>query len=123
MEKKYYHITHPKNIKSVLKDGLRANEEGKIFLFENKSISYPSKGGGTAVVYVADHIAQNQIFLEKYAMFEISSEGIDGDLINDNVAEMGSSFQWIVKQPIISPEYIEPFGLFRVQKPKIKNNK
>lgn len=119
VERKYYHITDPKNIQSIRENGLKANEEGNIFLFENKSIGYPTKEGKTAIVYLADHIAQNQIFLKKYAMFEISSKGIEGELVNDNVAEIGSNLQWIAKQPIILPEYIRPFGIFTVKKPKI----
>lgn len=120
MEKYYYHITDPKNVKNIIKEGLIANEDGDIFLFENKSIGTPIGEGKMKIICVADHIARNQVFLEKYAMFEISADGIEGDLIKDNVCEITAELQWIVKQQRIAPEYIKPFGLFKAAKPKFK---
>lgn len=122
MEKFYYHISDPRNTKSILDRGLEANKDGDIFLFENKSILYPVAEIKNGVptqrikpVPIADLIAKTQIFLDKYAMFEIESEGIEGPLINDNVAELGHGLQWIAKQSRISPEYIKPFGLFKTE--------
>ena len=89
------------NIESIMANGLRANEDGDIFLFENKSvgyhgISYNSRGKlaiGKVRRTIADNIAINQLgLMEKYAMFEISSEGISGSLINDNVAAITINF-------------------------------
>jgi hypothetical protein len=107
---KYYHISKPdkKTIISILSNGLKANEDGEIFLFENKSISiFGIKN------YVADQIAQNQVFLKKYSMFEIDSEGLNIEAINDNVAEVSSQYQWIARQPVIEAKHINFFGVFK----------
>jgi RNA-binding protein YlmH len=62
---KYYHITHEKNLNAILEDGLKCNESGEIFVFEDKSIIYSN-----VVNTVADIIARNQTGLNEYIMFE-----------------------------------------------------
>ena len=104
---KYYHITAKKNLSTILKEGLKANEEGEIFLFENKSIV-----ANSVVNTVADCIAHNQVFLDEYVMLEIANEGITSELINDNVGEISSSVQWIAKQPLIEVKYLEFYGSY-----------
>jgi hypothetical protein len=112
---KYYHIVKfdRKIIASILKDGLKANEDGEIFLFENKSIQINGVKN-----FISDHIACNQIFVDEYVMFEIDSEGFNTDLIPDNVAEFAAKWQWILKQHIIEPRFIEIFGKYKT---KFKN--
>lgn len=105
---KYYHITEIELIDSILKEGLKANEDGEIFLFENKSIRV-----NNVVNTVADCIAMNQIFLDEYVMFEIDSKGISLELINDNVGELSHKQQWIAIQPLIEPNYISVFGIYK----------
>ena len=105
---KYYHITDKKNLSTILKEGLKANEEGDIFIFENKSIVFNS-----VVNTVADCIAHNQIFLDEYVMIEIAFEGITSEVINDNVAELSSALQWIVRQPLIEPKYLSLYGKYK----------
>jgi len=107
---KYYHITDIKNLPTILKEGLEANEDGDIFVFENKSIVCNS-----VVNTVADCIAHNQIFLDEYVMLEIHLEGINSEVINDNVGELSSSLQWIIKQPLIKAKYVEFFGVFKTK--------
>lgn len=109
---KYYHITRnsEKIISSILSEGLKDNEEGDIFLFENKSF-----GINGIINNVADHIAANQIFLNKYVMFEVDTDGINGDLIPDRVADYSAKFQWIAKQPIIEAKHINIFGIFKTE--------
>jgi len=124
-DKCYYHITRLENIESILHDGLKANSDGEIFLFENESLIYPDCTESGAIwkqSYIADLIASNQLFLTKYAMFEILPGGIEVDLINDNVAELSAKAQWIAKQPLIKPEYIRLFLINKkIGKPKIFN--
>lgn len=109
---KYYHIT--KNdlatIQSILKNGLRCNSEGEIFVFENKRIVL---NGITNTV--ADIIAQNQVFLNEYVMFEIDKKGIISKIKNDNVGEISSGQQWYFKQPFINKKYIQIYGEFKNQ--------
>lgn len=117
----YYHITHKKNVSNIIKNGLLANTDGDIFLFENKSIitigiaknSQNKWVLGRIKRTIADNIALNQIFIEEYAMFKIDAHGITSHLTNDNVAELGSEFQWIVKQPKIDKRYVSLFGYYK----------
>lgn len=124
MKKFYYHITDTKNIDSILTNGLRANADGEIFMFDNVSIAKPGSIGfnengdavfGVVVRYIADIIALEQIGISEYAMFEIDSDGING-LTNDDVAEMSSMHQWIAKQSVISPQFINLFGIYKAER-------
>lgn len=106
---KYYHITEDdrKTLKSILRKGLKCNIEGEIFLFENVSISFNGVKNN-----VADMIAANQLGLSRFTMIEIDSEGLNTELIKDNVAELSSDYQWILKQPLILPEFIKYVGTY-----------
>jgi hypothetical protein len=106
---KYYHITHPKNARGILKNGIISNSNGDIFLFENKSIVINGIENT-----IADSIAFNQLFLKEYSMFEIDISGISSDLVRDNVAEFTSESQWVVEnQKVILPKHIDFFGTFK----------
>ena len=63
---------------------------------------------------VANIIAAEQVFLHEYAMFEVSAKGIEGGLINDDVTELSSCFQWIAKQQQIKPDYLKFLGTYEV---------
>ena len=104
---KLYHITHPDNISSILSKGLKSNDLNEIFLFEQKEIRI-----GNVSNTIADCIAFNQVFLDEYGLLEIDSDGFEIPLINDNVAEMTSKFQWILHQKSIRPKYIKNLGVF-----------
>lgn len=110
MEKYYFHITKFENLNSILKKGLKANEDGEIFIFNNVSFKVPELSD--VINKVADHIATNQIFIKEYILIRISSKGIVSELINDNVAELTSQWQWIVKQPLIEPKYLKIKGFY-----------
>lgn len=110
MKKFYYHITDKKNLISIMKDGLKENADGDIFVFDNMSVIFPPTGISNMV---ADCIAINQINLSEYVMFDIDSKGIKVEVINDNVADSSAQHQWIVKQTLIDPEYLSFFGLFK----------
>jgi hypothetical protein len=107
---KYYHITSTDKEKteSILKNGLRCNSEGEIFVFENKSI-----GLNNITNTIADCIANNQIFLNEYVMFEIDDKGFNAELINDNVGEMSSNQQWFIKQSFVDKKYLQIYGVFK----------
>lgn len=121
MEKYYYHVTSKENARKILKEGLKANEHGDIFLFENKSYTWhgtaKNKKGklvvGIVAYYVADSIVQNQVGLDKNVMLEISAEGITGELVQDEVAEISAKCQWIAKQNLIEAKYISPYSIVR----------
>lgn len=109
-----YHISlrDIKRTRSILKNGLTCNEEGQIFLFENKSIG---KEGCTVINTIADCIASEQIGIKSYTMFEVNTAGINAELIPDQVSEYTAKFQWYILQDKIDPKYIIPFGNFRTK--------
>lgn len=95
---KYYHVTDPKNIPSILKDGLLGEP---IFVLTNKQ--------------VAGQVALSQCGLHDYALFSIDAKGIHGEIENDNVAECTAQFQRMVHQKKISPSYLNMLGCWHVK--------
>ena len=89
---------------------MQCNSEGEIFVFENKSI-----GLNNITNTIADCIANNQIFLNEYVMFEINDRGFNSDLINDNVGEFSSKQQWLIKQSQIDKKHIQLYGIFKTK--------
>jgi hypothetical protein len=59
-----FHLSRVVNLESILCDGLRANEGGDIFAFTD--------------MVVANTIALNQVFAERYAVFAIDPKGVTG---------------------------------------------
>ena len=100
--KKYYHLTDVANASKILTEGIKANNEGLIFMFENLVICYNG-----IINTVADCIAYNQLYLEEYAVFEIASLGIYGEIMPDNVGEVSAKFQHILKQELIEKQFIK----------------
>lgn len=103
-----YHIC-PDNkaiVKDILRDGLRCNSEGQIFLFENKSIGLT---GSKVIKTVADCVASTQVGISRYTMLEINTDGVLSELIPDQVGELTAKFQWYIMQKRIKPEYISVF--------------
>ena len=115
---KYYHITAIKNIDAILCSGLKANDEGKIFFFEN--IQLILRG---SIFWIRDHIAVAQVFLfTEYALFEIDSKGFNSKLINDNCRELPEKWQWFLKQKRIEPKHIRIIGIYKRKLPSPVNN-
>ena len=110
MKKKLYHITSVDKIDSILENGLRANEYGDIYLFDNVSIRLDDR-----TFYVADHIAKNQIFCDTYAMFEVDVKGIHKPIKQDVCGELTTKQQYVVNQKVINKKHISIFGIFDVE--------
>ena len=97
----YYHVTDVNNIDQIKRDGLKANEEGLIFVF--------------TYMIVSGSIAQNQFGLvDRYAVFKIYSNGITGRVIKDRVEEFSAPYQRVIIQERIQKNYIDFLGVFRV---------
>lgn len=111
----YCHATALENLDSIIKNGIKANESGEIYLYEDcilidlKRITGSVNDGwlenGVLHRYVGDMIARNQIFIpgEKYVNFYIPAKAISGELERDNVAELTARHQWIAHQSVIYP--------------------
>lgn len=107
--KKYYHLTNVENIDSIKEKGLLANDNGNIYLFENKFITELGwgttpdgrSGFGKVQQLLADHIAASQLCLKEYAVFEVNGKGITAELEHDY-----DDGTWVVRQEVISPNHI-----------------
>lgn len=112
-----YHISEVENIDSILENGLRANEDGCVFLFDDVSfnkltVDLETMKPKIITVAVADEIAKTQLFMKKYAMFEVNVEGLK--LEADNVAEQCANFHYIYHGSI-SADRIDLAGVFEVE--------
>ena len=93
---KYYHLTAPENAQSIAEKGICANENGQIFLFENKELEADG-----ILMRVSDSISYNQVFIDSYDIWEVSSIGIKGSLEQDLVGEITAKYQFVLHQPSI----------------------
>lgn len=112
-----YHISEVENIDSILENGLRANEDGCVYLFENVSFNKLTVNLKTMKpeiinIAVADEIAKTQLFLKEYAMFEVDVEGLK--LKADNVAEQCAGYHYIYHGSI-SADRIDYAGVFKIK--------
>lgn len=98
--KTFYHVTRVENIDSIVLNGLKANEEGDVFLYEEYPLTELGRLSLNAST-VGESIAKNQLFIaDKYAVFTVKAR--EKDLVKDNVAESTSTIQHINKGNIPS---------------------
>ena len=97
-EPHFYHLTPVENVAAIRKKGIRADEEGEVFIFTD--------------LIVANVIAKEEVGTDHYAVFEIDPRGITGKVEPDLVAEFSASFQLIVHQEIIDPRWLTLVGEF-----------
>jgi hypothetical protein len=73
-EKYFCHATDVENVQSIIDNGLRANEDGDIFVFEPCRFKMYGE-----IFFVGDVIADGQLFLrDKYAIFYIKKKDVFG---------------------------------------------
>ena len=123
-ENYYCHLTESKNVLSIMKDGIKANKDGEIFVYDD----YMFKWMGM-VHYVGDSIAFNQVMfdLKDYVIFFIDKRDVTGEVLPDDVGECTSKFQHIIKQKKIEPFHFvsrknEYYSIY-VEKNKCYNEK
>ncbi|MFD2589080.1 hypothetical protein ACFSQJ_19300 [Croceitalea marina] len=92
----YYHITALGNIDKIKAQGLKSNDSGEIFVVDD--------------INVVNSIAFNQLGIFEYGLFKIHEKGIK-KVVKDNVAEHTSDNQFIIKQDVIKPQYLEFLGI------------
>lgn len=97
----YYHVTDVNNVDQIKRDGLKANEEGLIFVFTD--------------MIASGLVAKEQYGLaDRYAVFKIFSNGITGRVIKDRVAEFSAPYQRVIIQAKIQKSFIDFLGVFRI---------
>ncbi len=92
MKNFYYHICDTEVAEKIKNEGLKCDDEGYIFIFDNIS--------------VADSLNNNQLGHSKFSIIQIESSGIFSEPISDNVAEFTASSQYICKQDKIEPHFL-----------------
>ena len=107
--KVFYHITPIENIESIKENGLKTNEDGKVFLFKGCDICHPfCRIKRDRTFKIENHwvpndrlIATNQLFLRKYAVFAVMlDENETAQLEKDEVAEKTAGDQYIYRNDI-----------------------
>jgi hypothetical protein len=93
-----FHVTNPANVESILREGLRAGEDGRIFTLSDERL--------------ADKIAREQVFLRTYALLRIDGKGITGRVEVDEVAELSARWHRVIIQPLIAPKFIRLVGIY-----------
>jgi hypothetical protein len=91
-EKTLFHVTHPANVAAILREGLRADEDGWIFAITDDRL--------------ANSIARDQVGLPAYTLLEIDGAGINGKILPDRVGELSARWHRIIVQPLIAPEFV-----------------
>jgi hypothetical protein len=94
MKNKYFHLTNYENTEKIMQEGIKANKDGLIFVFTD--------------MLVANTIARDQVFTDRYSAFEINRNGIYGKILDDDKAgEMSQGYHRIIKQKLISPKVLK----------------
>lgn len=110
--KKYYWIQKASPDTSiqfwtVYLNGIIADEEGKIYLFD----SFKSENAEAGIeCWVGDVIAAKQEDWEEYLIVEIDIKGIKGKLVQDEIGRWEQKFQSVLTQPKIFPSYFKILG-------------
>jgi hypothetical protein len=77
----------------------------------------PAKAGVVLVftdMLVADVVARSQVGVKRYTVYSIDPKGITGALINDSTAEFPQSYQRILHQRSIPPQFLTVVGTYDV---------
>jgi hypothetical protein len=103
-----WHVSRIKNVESIMKSGIVSNEQGDIFVINNRD--------------VAEDIASSQVFAKEFALFSVDPRGISGEVIFDECSELISHQrqQFIIKQPRIEPQFIRHAGNWRLLSSRIQ---
>lgn len=117
MKKYYLHITAPKNVRNIMKEGLKANADGVIHLFDTfrmeataQLVNIPDSGNAAeyevkTIILIGDDIAIKK-GLKRYALLKISRDGINTEPTPETDTALFSEYFWTVNQPLIEPRYI-----------------
>lgn len=100
MVKRLFHISPIENMESIKKNGLRLNDDGELFLYDETDVKYYMFG----TYKVSELIAWNQLFLKDYIVVEVEVD--DKGLIGDAVAEITRDYQYI-SYDLIEPSKIK----------------
>lgn len=83
MKNYHFHITTKENAIPIMFDGIKAGEDGYVYLFEGKEVKTQNTLGEW--VGVDEIIALDQLGLDEYVIFAVDTRGLK--LENDSVAE------------------------------------
>jgi hypothetical protein len=101
--KKLYHMSSTDNRDKIMSNGIICGEDNHIYLIDTLHIHFPIFNFNG---YIPDIVALNQLYIDKYDLYEISTEGVEEELLPDNVMESTSEFQKRVMQKNISKKFI-----------------
>ena len=94
----FYHLTAVANQEAILRDGIKADEEGFIYLFDD--------------MLAANPIARGQVFVKRYVVFSVDDAGLTDEPSKDVVGEFSQGMQWRIKQERIESRFLTVVGEF-----------
>lgn len=110
MAKNLYIVVPAEEIESVLLNGVKCNETGEIWLYEDKRVS--GTINGKVVSFPMSQISAAAKNLNNVAVLKVSSEGLSLPIrlstIRPNTMNLESfNYVWLSCQETIKPEYLE----------------
>ena len=106
-KKYYYHISTFEGWFKVQQEGLKASEDGYIYMYDTNEPN------------ILAYAAANQLFMTDYGLIRIDPAGITGALEPDIVGELTAKHQFRVKQKLIEKKYIQALGMKKVIMAKV----
>ena len=94
----YYHIKPLSYVDEILKNGIHALKQ-KIYVITDYDVIVGDQN-------IIEWIARNLMFIDEYALFKISVDGISGKMTTEETDLLTSRFHRIVHQDKITPEHI-----------------
>ena len=108
------HLAYVEDLDAILKDGLKCDPDGYVYLFED--VDYTDPIGVKA--NVRDHIALNQMgAFHEVALLKINVEGWLSKLEPDKIAESSAKFQHRIKIDVITPDRIVSSEIIKPNNP------
>lgn len=104
---KFYYISKVEHVPDIQENGIHADMESYIPIFSL------DKGKINDALNVAGYISSNQLFLDEYALFEITASGITGSISKQSISGKTSQYQKILKQQIIKKEHIKFINIYK----------
>jgi hypothetical protein len=101
----YFHVSATVNKASILATGLKGE---LIFTFvPHQRYRRNLAGMNGNIAYLAQTIAQTQVFARSYSVFSINGAGVKGMVLPDMVADFTAPLHRIIVQKRIAPRFVK----------------
>ena len=99
---RYFHLAPEKDLSSIYNDGITADNKGEIKIITLREDFLADK-------FIFDIYAYEILGLDIYCLFQISSDGINSEILDGRIDHLFSDYFKILKQDTIEKRYITPY--------------